>query len=188
MADNRASRGPLVSALAAAVLAVSMFLPWYSVSITPTGAAEAQQQLSTVAQQYGNASLQSMASEVGAQFNSVAGRPLATVSAHQVLKDVSKLVLLLAAVALVASLLSLAGVAEVSGGQIALVGFVAALFVLFRMVSPPGTDSGLISLSLGWGTWVALLATAGIVGGGLWDSLAGPSKSPRYDPLHDLTL
>ena len=188
MADNRASSGLLVSALAAAVLAVSMFLPWYSVSITPTGAAEAQQQLATVAQQYGNANLQSMANEVGAQFSSIAGRPLATVSAHQVLKDVSKVLLLLAAVALVASLLSLAGVVEVSGGQIALVGLVAALFVLFRMVSPPGRDGGLVSLSLGWGSWAALLATAGIVGGGLWASFAGSSNSPQYDPLQDMTL
>ena len=188
MVENRASRGLLVSALGAAVLAVAMFLPWYSVSITPTGAAEAQQQLSTVAQQYGNASLQNMANEVGAQFSSVAGRPLATVSAHQVLKDVSKLLLLLAAVALVASLLSLADVVEVSGGQIALVGFTAALLVLFRMVSPPGTDAGFISLSLGWGSWVALLAAAGIIGGGLWGSFAGPSRAPQYDPLHDLTL
>ena len=188
MAENRPSGGLLVSALAATVLAVSMFLPWYSVSITPTGAAEAQQQLATVAQQYGNADLQSMADEVGAQFSSVAGRPLATVSAHQVLKDVSKLLFLLAGVALLASLLSLAGVVEVSGGQIALVGFVAALLVLFRMVSPPGTDAGLVSLSLGWGSWAALLATAGIVGGGLWASLAGPSSTPQYDPLQDLTL
>ena len=104
------------------------------------------------------------------------------------LKDLSKLLLLLAAVALVASLLSLADVVEVSGGQIALVGVVAALFVLFRMVFRPGTDAGFISLSLGWGSWVALLAAAGIVGGGLWGSFAGPSKSPQYDPLHDLTL
>jgi hypothetical protein len=181
MADNRASSGLLVSALAAAVLAVSMFLPWYSVSITPTGAVEAQQQLATVAQQYGNANLQSMANEVGAQFGSVAGRPLATLSAHQVLKDVSKLLLLLAAVALVASLLSLAGVVEVSGGQIALVGSVAALFVLFRMVSPPGTDSGLVSLSLDWGSWAALLAAVGIVVGGIWGSAIAQRSKVSFE-------
>ena len=119
MADNRASRGLVVSALAAAVLAVSVFSPWYSIGITSAGAAAAQQQLAIVAQQYGNASLQSMADEVGSQFSSVAGRQLATVSAHQALKDVSRLLLLLAAVALVASLLALAGVVEVGGGQIA---------------------------------------------------------------------
>jgi hypothetical protein len=188
MAEHRASVGLLISALAAAVLAVSMFLPWYSVSITPTGAAEAQQQLSTVAQQYGNADLQSMANEVGSQFSSVAGRPLATVSAHQALKDMSKLLLLLAGVALVASLLTLADVVEVSGGQIALVGFVAILCVLYRMVSPPGTAGGLISLSLGWGSWLALLASLGIVAGGFAGFFAGQSTSPQYDPLRDLTL
>lgn len=185
MAVNRASRGHLISALAAAVLAVALFLPWYSVSITPTGAAEAQQQLSTVAQQYGNASLQSMADAVGSQFSSVAGHPLATVSAHQALKDVSKLLLLLAAVALVASLLTLADVVEVSGGQIALVGCAAILLVLYRMVSPPGAGSGLISLSLGWGSWAALLSAAGIVVGGLWGSFAGGRAPSRYDPLRD---
>jgi hypothetical protein len=188
MADNRASRGLVVSALAAAVLAVSVFSPWYSLSITSAGAAAAQQQLSTVAQQYGNASLQSMANEVGSQFGSVAGRQLATVSAHQVLKDVSKLLLLLAGVALVASILALAGVVEVSGGQIALVGFAAGVCVLYRMLAPPGADSGLVSLSLGWGSWLALLAAAGIVVGGLWGSFADQSKAPRYDSLPDSIL
>ena len=188
MVDRRASRGLLVSALGAALLAVSVFSPWYSVSITPTGAAEAQQQLSSVAQQYGNASLQNMANVVGSQFSSVAGRPLATVSAHQALKDVSKLLLLLAAVALVASLLTLADVVEVSGGQIALVGFAAILLVLYRMVSRPGTDGGFVSLSLGWGSWLALLAAAGIVAGGLWGSFARESAPSQYDPLRDLTL
>jgi hypothetical protein len=152
MADTRASRGLLVSALAAAVLGVSMFLPWYSVSITPSGAAAAQQQLATVAQQYGNANLQSMANQIGAQLNSVTGHPVTSLSAHQALKDISKLLLLLAAVALLTSLLSLADVVEVSGGQIALVGSVAVLLVLFRMLSPPGANTGLISLSLGWGS------------------------------------
>jgi uncharacterized membrane protein (Fun14 family) len=164
-----------------------MFLPWYSVSITPAGAAAAQQQFSTVAQQYGNANLQTMADQIGAQFSSVAGRPLATVTAHQALKDVSKIVLLLAGIALLASLLQLAGVVEVGGGQIALVGIAAALCVLFRMLSPPGTDGGLISLSLSWGSWLAFAAAAAIIGGGLWSS-AGQSGSPRHDPLGDLGL
>ena len=73
------------------------------------------------------------------------------------------------------------------GGQIALVGFVAVLFVLYRMVSRPGADSGFLSLSLGWGSWLALVAAVGIVVGGLWGSFAGQSASPQYDPLNDLT-
>ena len=187
MVDNRPPLGLLVSALGAAVLAVSMFLPWYSISITPSGAAAAQQQFATVAHQYGNANLQTMANQIGAQFGSVAGRPIATVSAHQALKDISKILLLLAGVALLASLLQLADVAEVGGGQIALVGFAVALCVLFRMLSPPGTQSGLISLSLSWGSLVALAAAAAIVGGGLWPS-ADQSRRAQHDPLGDLGL
>ncbi|HEY2741848.1 MAG TPA: hypothetical protein VGI69_06685 [Gaiellaceae bacterium] len=189
MAGNRASRGLLVSALGAAVLAVSVFSPWYSVSITPEGAAQAQQQLATVAQQYGNTSLQDMASQVGGQFSAIAGRPLTTLSAHQALKNTSKILLLLAGVALLASLLTLADVLEIGGGQIALVGFAAVLCVLFRMLSPPGTDAaGLLSLSLGWGSWLALLAAGAIAGGGLWGSVAGESARPQHDPLAELRL
>ena len=188
MVDNRPSRGLLVSALGAAVLAVSMFLPWYSVSITPTGAAQAQQELAAVAQQYGNANLQTMANQVGAQFSSVSGRPLATVTAHQAFKDISKILLLLAGIALLASLLELADVVEVGGGQIALVGFAAALCVLFRMLSAPGTRTDLISLSLSWGSWVALGAAAAIIGGALWTPLAGQRDRSRHDPLRDLSL
>jgi hypothetical protein len=188
MVEKRASSGLLASALGAAVLAVSMFLPWYSVSITPAGAAAAQEQFAAVAQQYGNANLQTMANQIGAQFSSVAGRPVATVSAHQALKDISKILLLLAGVALLASLLELADVVEVGGGQIALVGFAAVLCVLFRMLSPPGTQAGLISLSLGWGSWVALGAAAAIVGGALWTPFAGQSGRAEHDPLGDLGL
>jgi hypothetical protein len=175
MVEDRA-RGPLISALGSAVLAVSMFLPWYAVSITAAGAASAQQQLASVAQQYGNATFQAMANEVGARFGTVAGRPLATVSAHESLKDISVIVLLLAGAALLASLLRLAGVVEVGGGPVAFVGLAAALCVLFRMFSPPGTDTGLVSLSLSWGTWVALLGACAIVVGGLWTPLAGQSS------------
>ena len=170
MVDDRAPLGLLISALGAAVLAISVFLPWYGVSITASGAASAQQELTTAAQQYGNASFQSGASALGAQFSSLAGHQLATVSAHDVLKDISKILLVLAGVALLASLLRLAGVSgllEAGGGQIALAGGMAALFVLYRMVEPPGSQTDLISLSLGWGVWVALLGAAAIVAGGL---------------------
>ena len=84
MVDDRAPLGLLIAALGAAVLAVSVFLPWYGVSITASGAASAQQELSTVAQQYGNASFQTGASQFGAEFSSLAGRQLATVSAQGV--------------------------------------------------------------------------------------------------------
>ena len=188
MVDDRAPLGLLISALGAAVLAVSVFLPWYGVSITASGAASAQQELTTAAQQYGNASLQSGASAIGAQFSSLAGRQLATVSAHDVSKDISRILLVLAAAALLVSLLRLAGVGGVlegGGGQIALAGGTAALLVLYRMVSPPGAQIDLVSLSLSWGIWVALLGAAAIVAGGIVSSSAG-TRRPQvqsYDPL-----
>ncbi|MGB6500896.1 MAG: hypothetical protein WBG19_05815 [Thermoplasmata archaeon] len=180
MGDDRSQLGFLIAALGAAVLAVSVFLPWYGVSITASGAASAQQELASVAQQYGNATFQTGASQLGAEFGSLAGRQLATVSAHEALKDVSKILLVLAGVSLLASLLRLAGytgLLEAGGGQIALAGGLALLFVLYRMISPPGAQVDLVSLSLGWGIWLALLSAAAIVAGGI---LATFSQSQRH--------
>jgi hypothetical protein len=173
MAEARAPYDLLLSAFGAAVLAVSVFSPWYSVSITAAGAASAQQQLTSIAQQYGNANLQATANQVGAQFGSVAGRPIVSVSAHEALKDLSVILLLLAGVALVVSLLSLADLIDIGGGQIALVGGAAVLCVLFRMLSPPGAQTNLLSLSLSWGVWLALGGAAAIVVGGLWSPGGG---------------
>jgi hypothetical protein len=186
MTDDRAPLGFLISALGAAVLAVSVFLPWYGVSITASGAASAQQQLATVAQQYGNTTLQSRASVLGAEFSSLAGRQLGTLSAHQVLKDIGPILLVLAAISLLASLLRLAGVSgllEAGGGQIGLAGSVAALFVLYRMLERPAGQTNLVSLSLGWGIWLALLSAAAIVAGGF---VAGSARTRRR-PAHTLT-
>jgi hypothetical protein len=180
MGDDRSQLGFLISALGAAVLAVSVFLPWYGVSITAAGAASAQQQLTTVAQQYGNSTLQAGASQLGAEFSSLAGRQLTTVSAHEALKDISVILLLLAGISLLAALLRLAGIGgllDAGGGSIALAGGLAALFVLYRMLNPPGAQTDLVSLSLHWGIWLALLSTAAIVGGGL---LAASDQSRRH--------
>jgi hypothetical protein len=145
MNDDRAPLGLLIAALGAAVLAVSEFLPWYGVSITASGAASAQQELATVAQQYGNTAFQTGASQVGAEFSALAGRQVATVSAHDVLKDIGPILLILAAVSLLAALLRLAGVTglfDAGGGQIALAGGMAALFVLLPDARAPGRTDG----------------------------------------------
>ncbi len=167
---DRAPFGLLVAALGAAVLAISVFQPWYGVSITPSGAAAAQQELVTLAQRYGNSTLQAEANGVGAKFSSLAGRQLATVSAHQTMRHLSLLLLGLAGVALLASLLRLAdlrGLLFATGGQIALCGVLAAGVVLFRMLFRPGAEANAIALSLSWGIWLALLSAGAIVGGGL---------------------
>ena len=182
MVDDRSPLGFLIAALGAAVLAVSVFLPWYGVGITASGAASAQQELAKVAQQYGNSTFQTGASTLGAEFGSLAGRQLTTVSAHEALKDIAPILLVLAGIALVASLLRLAGVTGVlegGGGQVALAGGLAALFVLYRMVTPPGAQTDLLSLSLSWGIWLALLSAAAIVAGGLLSLVSGQTRTRR---------
>jgi len=179
MVDHRSQLGFLIAAVGAAVLAVSVFLPWYGVSITASGAASAQQELATVAQQYGNSTFQTGAGELGAEFSSLAGRQLTTVSAHQALRDISRILLVLAGISLLASLLRLAGITgllEAGGGQIALAGCLAVLFVLYRMLTPPGAQTDLVSLSLSWGIWLSLLSTGAITAGGF---LAASSQSRR---------
>jgi hypothetical protein len=187
---DRLRLGPLISALGAALLGVSVFLPWYSVSITPSGAASAQQALNRVAQEFGNATFQAQASTVGAGFNALAGHQVATLSAHQLLKYISVVLLILAAIALLAALLRLAGASETiqaGGAQIALVGIVAALCVLFRMIERPAPQEDVFSLSLSWGIWLALVSAAGIVVGGLWPTSASRAAGSPEQALVKLS-
>jgi len=180
MVNDRSPLGFLIAALGAAVLAISVFMPWYGVTITASGVASAQQELATVAQQYGNPTFQTSANQVGAEFNSLAGRQLTTVTAHQAVKDVSRMLLLLAGLSLLASLLRLAGFSglEGGGGSIAVAGSLAVLLVLYRMLSPPGGATDLVSLSLSWGSWLALLSAAAIVAGGILAASTPTRRNP----------
>jgi hypothetical protein len=174
MVENRLRWGPLISAIAAAALGASVFLPWYGLSLTATGATSAQQTLDGVAQQYGNAAFQIQAKTVGAGFSAYAGHQLATLSAHQLLKDISVVLLIFAAIAMVAALLRLAAASEPmqANGPLVLVGIGATLCVLFRMVDRPAPTEGIFSLSLSWGIWLALGSSVAILVGGLWPTQA----------------
>jgi hypothetical protein len=179
MVDDRAPFGLLIAALGAAVLAVSVFSPWYGVSITPTGVASAKQELAVVARQYGNSELQSRVRGIGDQFNSLVGRQLTTVTARQTMGRTSTILLALAGIALLASLLRLAdmhGALMASGGQVALLGALASAVVLFRMVWRPHGPVNFISLSLSWGILLALASAGLIVIGGL---IAGSARTDR---------
>jgi hypothetical protein len=172
MVETRAPLGLLIAALAAAVLAISVFLPWYGLSITQEGATAAQKQLVSAAQAYGNTTFQSEAGNAGERFSELVGRQIATVSAHQALKRDGLILLGLAGIALLASLLRLAdarGLLFATGGQIAIAGALAFVIVVFRMVvRPDSAGGGFMALSLSWGAWVALLSSLGIVGGALY--------------------
>ncbi len=175
MTGDRPRYGLLVSAFGAIVLAVAVFLPWYGVSFTAAGIAFAQQAGDQAAAQFGNATLQSYMGEYHATLSTLAGHQFTALSAHQALKDLNVVLLLLAGVAIVIALLALAGAGFSSAsspdghrGPLALLGLVAAACVLFRIVDPPTPDGGVLALSLREGAWLALVGSLAMVAGSLW--------------------
>jgi hypothetical protein len=182
MAGDRARYGLLISTLGAIVLAVSVFLPWYGVSFTASGLAFAQQAGDQAAAQFGNATLQSYVGEFHANLSSLAGHQFTALSAHQALKDLNVVLLLLAGAAIVIALLALAGAGFSSTSApdghrapLILLGIVAAACVLFRIIDPPAPAGGFLALSLREGAWLALLGSAAIVAGSLWPEHFGAS-------------
>jgi hypothetical protein len=180
MAGDRPRYGLLISALGAVVLAVSVFLPWYGVSFTAAGIAFAQQAGDQAAAQFGNAALQGYLGEYHATLSTLAGHQIMALSAHQALKDLNVVLLLLAGVAIVIALLALAGAGFSSTsapdghrGPLALLGLIAAACVLFRILDPPAPAGGALALSLREGAWLALLGSAAIVVGAFWPERLG---------------
>ena len=55
MVENRLRAGPFAATVGAALLALSVFQPWYTLRLTPAGANSARQALNSVALQFGNA-------------------------------------------------------------------------------------------------------------------------------------
>jgi hypothetical protein len=97
-----------------------------------------------------------------------------------VLKDVSVILLVLAALALLDALVPLARGARLpdgAGGALVLVGLVAAVLVTFRMLVPPEPGGAYLSLSLRGGAWLSLLGSLAIVAGGMW-----PRRERRSQP------
>ncbi len=181
MPDDRARYGPLVATASAAVLAVSVFLPWYGVSLTANGTAYFQQETQQLAAQYGNAALQSEVGGLNTDVSGLAGRQIATLSAHQALKYLSVVVLILAGVAFLLALLRLVesrGLPSPRDASIAWLGVLATVCVLFRMGERPSAPGGeeYFSLSLHYGAWLALVCSLGVVLGGVWASMASPQS------------
>lgn len=162
----RAPRGLLLSAIGAAVIIAATFQPWYAVGITPAGVFAAQQELNAVTQ-HGSPALRELANEIGLRFSASPAHRVATVSAHDSMKYVSALLLVLAGAALLVALWRVSGMTEGGGGLIAALGVVAIVSVLYRMVDPPNPAVGDLTMSLSWGSWLALAGAAAIAGGGM---------------------
>lgn len=169
MTEARTNHGLIVSALGAASLGGSVFLPWYHLTLTASGVAAAQQGVDEAFQELNDPSLQGLAGNLKNSFSGLAGHSAGTVNAHQVLKVIAVLLLVLAAIALVATLLRLANTAAAPAGlQIASVGATAAIFVAYRIAVPPQASGDYFSVSVSWGAWTALLSCAAIIAGSLW--------------------
>lgn len=180
MQGARSRYGLLVSALGAVLLAVSVFLPWYGLSFTATGVAEAAQAVQQIALQYGNAALQAAVAPAQSASASLAGHEFLSVSAHQVLHDLNVVLLVIAVLGLLDALVPLARASvplpEGAGRAVVLLGIIAALCVGYRMVDPPfpGTN-GVLALKLREGAWLALIGSLMMAIGGIW---------PRSTVLH----
>jgi len=181
MAGARSRYGLLVSALGAIVLAISVYLPWYGLSFTPSGIALVQRLGDQVAAQLGAAALQGYMASVHAKLSTLAGQQFITLSAHQALKDLSVVLPILAGLALLDSLIPLArsGAPVPAGGgaAVVLLGCLAAVCVLYRVVDPPAPAGELIAVSLRPGAWLALLGSLAMVAGGLWPSGLGATEA-----------
>jgi hypothetical protein len=172
MAGDRSRYGLAVSALGAVVLAISVFLPWYGVSLTATGVAFTQQIGSQVAAEYGNASFQALVGALHADLGGLAGHQFVALTAHQALHDLNIFLLILATLAMLDAILPLAraggSLPAGAGGSVVILGSLAAICVLYRMIDPPTPAGNLLSLSLREGSWLALLGSMAMVLGGLW--------------------
>ncbi len=165
----------------ASALAVSVFLPWYGVSFTPSGIALAQQAEQQVAAQIGNSSLQSYMSALHSHLAGLAGQQFATISAHQELKYVNVILLVLAGLALLDALVPLASgsslLGDGAGASLTLLGSVACACVLYRIVSPPSVEAGVFALSVRGGAWLALASSLTLVIAGVWPRSARGSRA-----------
>lgn len=181
MAGDRSRYGLLVSALGAVLLAVSVFLPWYGVSFTASGIAYVQHVGDQVAAQFGNATLQGYVSGLHANLEGLTGRQVGAVSAHQALTDMNVILLVLAGLALLDALMPLARTGAPlpggAGGSVMLLGAVAAVCVLYRMIDPPTPPGELLALSLREGAWLALLGALAMVLGGMWPRYVGSTTA-----------
>ncbi len=165
--DAQPSRtGLAVSAVGGIVAAISVYQPWYGIGITQAGVGAAEAQISSVP------GLSRYAGTIGAAASGAVGRTIVSVSAHQALHQISVVLLIIAAAAILVSIIGLAGAepsfAGQSGGGLVALGIIGALLTIFRMVDPPNGAPELITVTLRFGAFASLAGCAAIVVGAVW--------------------
>lgn len=176
-----------MSSLGAALLAGSLFLPWYRVSVSSTGLGGRGHAGVLAAAHIGG-----LSGDLASLHGALAGQPLGAVTAEQVLGALSVILLVLAGLSLLDALVPLVrGTAPVpagAGGAVVLLGAVASVCVLYRMVAPPSPGGELLALSLREGAWLSLLGALMVALGGLWPQIpAMPGETFGADIWASLT-
>ncbi|MCW3017972.1 MAG: hypothetical protein JWN10_280 [Solirubrobacterales bacterium] len=172
MARDRSPYGFLAAALGAVVLGLGVFLPWYGVGMTTQGVAAIESRDNQVVAQFGNAALQQQLSGVHAELSSITGSQIGSISAHQAFSRIGPLLLIVAGLGILLALISVArerpAELDASGSWVALLGAVALVCVLYRMLARPVGEQPFLTLSLREGAWLALLGAVAMIAGGLW--------------------
>ena len=118
--------------------------------------------------------------EFHASLGTLAGHQFTALSAHQALKDMNIVLLLLAgagdrdrAARARGRWFSSASAPDGHRAPLALLGVLAAVCVLYRMVDPPTPAGDFLALSLREGAWLALLGSAAMIAGAVWPERPG---------------
>jgi hypothetical protein len=168
-----------VTAAGGILTAISVYQPWYGIGFTPAALSFAQQQLSALP---GLAPLGQRLNAAAPAFN---GHPVADLSAHQSLHVISVLLLVIAGVAIAASLVALAGarpqLPSDSGGLLTAIGVLGGALAVFRMIVPPNPAPELITMSLRPGALMSLAGCAAIAGGSWWAGRTPAAAAPPQD-------
>jgi hypothetical protein len=164
MDRERSRYGLLASALGAALLAVSVFLPWYGVTLHAASAG---------------------------RVASLTRQPATALSGHQALEYLSVVLLVLAGLALLDALLPLlrsGALPDGAGASLALLGSVATAGVAYHIVDRPSPAGSLGEPALRGGVWLALLGSLLMLAGGLSPRVATRRSRQRiFGGLHGPT-
>jgi len=150
MDRERSRYGLLASAVGAVLLAVSVFLPWYAVTLHAASAVPVAP---------------------------IARQPATALSGQHALEYLSVVLLVLAALALLDALLPLlrsGPLPDGAGAALPLLGGAATAAVAYHIVDRPSPAGSLGSPTLREGVWLALLGSALMLAGGLWPRVATP--------------
>jgi hypothetical protein len=155
----------MISALGGMLTVISVYLPWYGVSVTPAAINALQGTLSQIVPGWASSPYVSRFHDAA---QGLAGRQIASVGLHQVFSHSGTLLAIAGGAATLLAMVSLgyqlSGPAQV--GALRLIGLAATLVVGWRMFAHlPHVSDAFIQVSLQHGAYLGLLGSLAIVAG-----------------------